>query len=67
MKSIREKNRIILEFDTVEAADKLQRAIEALRYMQIVGKSKATEMDIQELCDEINRTWWEENKERFIK
>jgi hypothetical protein len=67
METIRDKNRIILEFDSVEDADKVQRAIEAHKYLQIVKKSKATEKDIEELSDEIKRDWWEENKHRFIK
>jgi hypothetical protein len=67
METIRDKNRIILEFDRVEDADKVQRAIEAHKYLQIVKKSKATDKDIEELSDEIKRNWWEENKHRFIK
>lgn len=67
METIREKNRIILEFDSAEDAEKVQRAIDAHRYLQIVRKSKGTEEDAQELADEIKRTWWEENKHRYIK
>jgi hypothetical protein len=67
METIREKNRIILEFDRVEDAEKVQRAIDAHRYLQIVQKSKATEEEIQELADEIKQTWWDENKHRYIK
>jgi hypothetical protein len=67
MEAIREKNRIILEFDRVEDAEKVQRAIDAHRYLQIIQKSKATEEEIEQIADEISRTWWEENKHRFIK
>ena len=67
METTREKNRIILEFDSAEDAEKVQRAIDAQRYFEIVRKSKATEAYIEELADEINRTWWEENKHRFTK
>lgn len=67
MEATREKNRIILEFDSAEDAEKVQRAIDAHRYFEIVRKSKATDADVEELADEINRTWWKENKPRYIE
>jgi hypothetical protein len=67
METIREKNRIILEFDRLEDAEKVQRAIEAHKYLQIIQKSRASEEDIEQIANEINQAWWEENKQRFIK
>lgn len=67
METTRDKNRIILEFDRPEDAEKVQQAIDAQRYLEIVRKSKANEQEIFALAGEIKETWWNENKHRFIK
>jgi hypothetical protein len=45
----------------------LQRLIDYLRYLEVTSKSKAKQSDIDKLADEVNSSWWEANKERFIK
>jgi tRNA threonylcarbamoyladenosine modification (KEOPS) complex Pcc1 subunit len=67
MESTREKNKIILEFDSAEDAEKVQRAIDAQRYLQIVKKSKATEKDVQNLANQINQEYWDQNKHKYLK
>ncbi len=44
-----------------------QRIIDYVRYQEITSKSKAKQKDIDELADEINRDWWEKNKDAFLK
>jgi hypothetical protein len=67
METTREKNRIILEFDSVEDAEKVQRAIDAQRYFEIVRKSKATEKDVQNLANQIKQEYWDQNKHKYLK
>ncbi len=67
METIREKKRIVLEFDSEEDAEMVQRALDMHRYLQLVKKSKATDQEINDLADELNRNWWKENKHRFIQ
>jgi hypothetical protein len=37
-----------------------------LTLLDITSRSKATDKDIEELSEEINRKWWQENKESFL-
>jgi hypothetical protein len=45
----------------------LQRLIDYLKYLEATSKSKAKQSDIDKLADEVNSSWWEVNKSRFIK
>jgi predicted trehalose synthase len=45
----------------------LSRVIDYLKYLEITSKSKATQEDIDKLADEVNESWWNANKHRFIK
>ncbi|TWJ04507.1 hypothetical protein JN11_00216 [Mucilaginibacter frigoritolerans] len=45
----------------------LQRLIDYLKYLEATSKSKAKQSAIDELADEVNSSWWEANKARFIK
>ena len=67
METIREKNRIILEFDRAEDAEAVQKALDLYRYKQIVRKSKATEEDAIKLANRVKQEWWDENKHKYIK
>jgi hypothetical protein len=45
----------------------LQRLIDYVKYLEATSKSKAKQSDIDKLADEVNSSWWEANKSRFIK
>ncbi len=44
-----------------------QRIIDYIRYQEITAKSKATQEDVDKLAKEVNKAWWEKNKETFLK
>lgn len=44
-----------------------QKIIDYIRYQEITSKSKAKQKEIDELADEINRDWWEKNKDTYLK
>jgi len=44
-----------------------QRIIDYIRYQEVTSKSKATQQDIDKLADEVNREWWNKNKDTFLK
>lgn len=44
-----------------------QRIIDYIRYQEITSKSKATQEDVDKLAEEVNKAWWEKNKETFLK
>lgn len=45
----------------------LQRIIDYLKYLEATSKSKVIQSDIDKLADEVNSSWWQSNKARFIK
>jgi hypothetical protein len=44
-----------------------QRIIDYIRYQEVTSKSKATQLAIDKLADDVNRDWWEKNKDTFLK
>jgi hypothetical protein len=44
-----------------------QRIIDYIRYQEITAKSRATQEDVDKLANEINRDWWNKNKDTFLK
>lgn len=45
----------------------LQRILDYIKFREIASKSKVSEEQIQVLAQNAKSTWWEENKNRFIK
>lgn len=45
----------------------LQRLIDYLKYLEATSNSKARQSAVDKLADEVNHSWWEANKARFIK
>jgi hypothetical protein len=45
----------------------LQRIIDYLKYLEATSTSKAKQSDIDMLAKEVNSSWWQANKSRFIK
>jgi len=58
----REPDKFILEVPYSENNEILERIIDYLEGYLILSKSKATEKDIDDISEEINRSWWEKNK-----
>ncbi|TXB62975.1 hypothetical protein [Phaeodactylibacter luteus] len=52
--------------DSVEFSE-IQRLIDFITYKEITKESKATQEDVDRLASEINKNWWEANKDRFLK
>ena len=44
----------------------LQRLIDYLKYLEVTSKSKAKQSDIDKLADDVNESWWKNNRKRFI-
>jgi hypothetical protein len=44
----------------------LQRLLDYLRYQELTSTSQAKQSDIDALAKEVNKNWWEKNKQRFI-
>lgn len=44
----------------------VQQILNYFEYVGLVSKSEATQEQIDALAREVNKDWWEENKNRFI-
>ena len=62
-----DNNEIIIRISASEDSIGVPRLIDYIRFMEIVSKSEATQEDIDELAEDINKSWWEKNKSRFIR
>ena len=45
----------------------VEQLLDYLSVKSIASESQATDVQIIELADEINQSWWQTNKQRFIK
>jgi len=42
-----------------------QRIIDYIRYQEVTAKSKARQVDVDRVAEEVNREWWKKNEESF--
>ncbi len=65
----RTKDELVIRFSNAIDIniDYLQKFLDYLRFIEISSKSKATEDQILELADDINKSWWETNKSKYIQ
>jgi predicted trehalose synthase len=45
----------------------LQRLIDYIKYLEATSKTKAKQADVDKLADEVNTSWWERNRDRFLE
>jgi hypothetical protein len=45
----------------------IQRVIDYVKYLETTSKSKAKQKDINKLADQVNESWWDKNKSRFVE
>jgi hypothetical protein len=68
MKIIRQNNELTISIpDNVMTMGEIQEIIDYIKFRSITSKSKATQKDINNLSDEIDESWWNINKTKFIK
>ncbi len=58
---------IVIKIPASVGAEGLQRLINYLVYREVTAKSGATQEEVDELAKEVNKGWWEKNKDRFLK
>ena len=63
----RTNNEIIIKIPNVIDVEELQRLLNYLLYKEAVAESEATQEQVDKLAREVNRNWWEENKNRFLR
>jgi len=63
----RKNDELVIRIPDKIDPDGLQNFIDYLKVKTITAKSSATGKEVEEISREINKTWWEKNKRRFIK
>ncbi len=63
----RTSSQIIITLPAQVNVEGLQRLLDYLEYSELTNQSQATQEDIDALASEVNKNWWEKNKDRFIK
>lgn len=62
-----ENNRIVISMSSTADIFGIQRLIDYGRYLEATSQSKAKQSDVDKLADEVNESWWNNNKHRFTK
>jgi hypothetical protein len=60
-------NEILIRIPDTVDIDGIQRAINYIRYKELSSASKAKQEDINNLAEDIDRNWWDNNKNRLLK
>jgi hypothetical protein len=59
-------NQIVITLPAAIDLEGVQRLINYLLYKEATKDSKAKQEDVDQLAREINKQWWQENKQRFL-
>ena len=62
----RQGGEIIIRISDNVDVKSLQRLINYLTYNELTAKSKASQDEIDNLSSQINKNWWQANKDRFL-
>lgn len=62
----RTEDEIIIRLPASTDISGVQRLLDLLKYRTTVAKSKASQLQIDELAREAKREWWEQNKDWFL-
>lgn len=60
-------NKIVITLSSSVDKFGLQHLIDYIKYLEATSKSIAKQSDVDKLADEVNATWWNENRKPFIK
>jgi hypothetical protein len=62
----RTDNEIVVRIPSYIDVEDVQRFIDLTMYKEVTARSQATQKDIDKLAKEVNKGWWQANRERFI-
>jgi hypothetical protein len=63
----RTNNEILIRLSAETDLVGLQRILDYIKFREIASKSKASQEEIDELASESKASWWNENKNKFMK
>ncbi|MEL7196352.1 MAG: hypothetical protein AAFZ63_28560 [Bacteroidota bacterium] len=62
----RTEEAILIKLPLNTEVSDIQRVLNFFEYVSLVNESKANQEEIDELAREVNKDWWNMNKERFL-
>lgn len=62
----RKKKEILLKISPNVDKFGMEKILEYIEYLELTSNSKAKQKDADELAEELNKNWWEQNKDRFL-
>lgn len=62
----RNGDELIIKLPTNIDIKVLQRLIDYINYNELTLKSKATQEEVNKLSKDVNKNWWEQNKDRLL-
>jgi hypothetical protein len=60
-------NQITIKVSSTVDSFGLQRIIDYIKYLENTSKSKAKQVDIDALADEVNASWWAKNRKKYTR
>jgi hypothetical protein len=60
-------NQIVITVSSAVDSFGLQRLIDYVKYLEATSKSKAKQSNVDKLADQVNASWWNKNRKKFIK
>lgn len=67
MKIERKDNEILVRIPSNVDITGLQKILDYIKFREITSKSQASQEDIDALARESKKSWWEKNKNKYIK
>ena len=67
MKVKRTDKEIIIRIPNSIDVERAQRIIDYIRYLETTSHSKATQQEVDKFANNVNREWWEKNKDTFLE
>ena len=61
------KDQILIKISPKVNPFGFQRIMDYLEYLEMTSKSKATQSDAEKLAEELNQSWWQLNKDKFLQ
>ena len=61
------KDQILIKISPKVNPFGFQRIMDYLEYLEVTSKSKANQSDADKLAEELNQSWWQINKDKFLQ
>ncbi|MEK7257260.1 MAG: hypothetical protein AAB316_21075 [Bacteroidota bacterium] len=62
----RTDNEFIIKIPTTIGVQEMQDLLDYIAYLVVSSKSTATQEAVDKLAREVNKNWWEKNKDKFL-